>query len=89
MEVRYELPYDNEVEFWDPADLAEATNNETHTDDPSSNSKHQSAGSAGHQLIREETKNGAPDAATVIAIPTNGTESPEDGEVQAEIVKAK
>jgi hypothetical protein len=34
MEVRYEIPYDDDAEFWDPADLTDATAAENQTDEP-------------------------------------------------------
>jgi len=33
LEVRYEVPYDEDAEFWDPADMTDATAAENHTDD--------------------------------------------------------
>lgn len=48
IEVRYEVPYDEEAEFWDPSDLADAATGETHTDEPMSGQQ-QSAGSGAHE----------------------------------------
>jgi len=36
MEVRYEIPYDDDAEFWDPVDLTDATAAENQTDEPMS-----------------------------------------------------
>ena len=50
LEVRYEVPYDDEAEFWDPNDLTEATTAAENQDEPMA-------------AATEETKNGVPEGA--------------------------
>ena len=65
LEVRYEVPYDEDAEFWDPTD-----NNEATAADAGGDAQINSAGS----VPTEESKNGVPEGARQAEDPEATTE---------------